>query len=134
MSAEWPPETLREALPTFLELHETHRDWTGWLGWYAVRVDQGEPLLCGSVGFKGPPDTAGTVELGYSVLPSQQGAGIATEMVARACGVGDSPEWRAMHRSRDHAGQRRLDSRARAQQVSEGRLRARGRVGPVLLP
>ena len=79
---EWPPEVLRDALPVFLEWHREHPEWTGWLGWYAVRTDRGEPVLCGSVGFKGAPDATGTAEIGYSVLPEHQGAGIAREMVA----------------------------------------------------
>ena len=79
--AEWPPETLREALPQFLEWHAEHPDWSGWLGWYAIRVDTEAPLLCGSAGFMGPPDRNGMVEIGYSVLPAHQGQGLATEMV-----------------------------------------------------
>jgi len=79
--ADWPPESVRDALPLFLEWHRSHPEWTGWLGWYAIRLDGHAGVLCGSVGFKGPPDTDGMVEIGYSVLPAHQGAGIATEMV-----------------------------------------------------
>jgi len=83
---EWPPEALRDARPVFAGWHEAHPDWTGWLEWYAIRVDAGTPVLCGSVGFKGPPDPRGMVEIGYSVLPEYQGAGLATEMVAALVG------------------------------------------------
>jgi [ribosomal protein S5]-alanine N-acetyltransferase len=31
------------------------------------------------VGYKGPPDTAGSVEIAYSIAPSRQGQGFATE-------------------------------------------------------
>lgn len=79
--ADWPPETLRDALPQFLRWHEQHPDWVGWLTWYAVRLDVPVPLVCGSVGFKGRPDAKGAVEIGYSVLPAHQGLGLATEMV-----------------------------------------------------
>jgi RimJ/RimL family protein N-acetyltransferase len=82
VSPEWPPETLRDALPFFLELYQTHRDWTGWLGWYAISMTGSKPVLCGSVGFKGPPGEEGMVEIGYSLLPRYQRAGLATEMVA----------------------------------------------------
>jgi RimJ/RimL family protein N-acetyltransferase len=41
----------------------------------------GNAVLCGSVGFKGAPDVAGMVEIGYAVIRSYQGRGIATEMV-----------------------------------------------------
>ena len=80
---DWPPETLRDALPVFLEWHTEHPDWHGWFGWYAVRLDGPSPVLCGSVGFKGRADAVGMVEIGYSVLPDHQGVGLATEMVAK---------------------------------------------------
>ncbi len=76
----WPPETVAEALVFFRDLYKAHPGWVGWLSWYAIRVRPGAPVLCGSVGFKGPPD-AGMIEIGYSVLPRYQNAGIATEMV-----------------------------------------------------
>lgn len=78
----WPPETLRDALPLFLDLHRAHPDWAGWLGWYAIAMLESRPILCGSVGFKGPPSDAGIVEIGYSLLPDYRGAGFASEMVA----------------------------------------------------
>ena len=37
-------------------------------------------LAVGSMGFKAPPDTTGTVEIGYAVNRSQRGRGYATEM------------------------------------------------------
>jgi ribosomal-protein-alanine N-acetyltransferase len=78
----WPPENLRDVLDYFYGLYKEHPEWKGWLGWYAVRVDGDCPILCGSVGFKGPPDVQGMAEVGYSVLPEFQGQGLATEMVA----------------------------------------------------
>jgi RimJ/RimL family protein N-acetyltransferase len=79
---EWPPETLRDALPLFLDLHRAHPGWAGWLGWYAIAMLESRAILCGSVGFKGPPGAAGMVEIGYSLLPDYRGAGLASEMVA----------------------------------------------------
>jgi ribosomal-protein-alanine N-acetyltransferase len=78
----WPPDNLRDALDYFYTLYKEHPEWEGWLTWYAVRIDSGQPILCGGVGFKGPPDKRGMVEIGYSVLPEFQGQGLATEMVA----------------------------------------------------
>jgi len=77
----WPPEIPRDALDHFLGLYDEHPDWEGWLTWYAVRIDTDNPTLCGSIGFKGPPDQKGVVEIGYSVLPEFQGKGFATEIV-----------------------------------------------------
>jgi ribosomal-protein-alanine N-acetyltransferase len=78
----WPPENLRDVLGYFYALHLEHPEWEGWLTWYAVRIDSAHPILCGSVGFRGPPDEQGMVEIGYSVLPGFEGRGLATEAVA----------------------------------------------------
>ncbi len=78
----WPPDNLRDVLEHFYALYKEHPEWEGWLTWYAVRIDSGQPILCGGVGFKGPPDERGMVEIGYSVLPEFRGQGLATEMVA----------------------------------------------------
>jgi len=78
----WPPDNLRDVLDYFYALYKEHPTWEGWLTWYAVRIDNDYPILCGGVGFKGPPDERGMVEIGYSVLPEFQGQGLATEAVA----------------------------------------------------
>lgn len=78
----WPPDNLRDVLGYFYGLHKEHLEWEGWLAWYAIRIDNDYPILCGSIGFKGPPDKRGMVEIGYSVLPEFQRQGLATEMVA----------------------------------------------------
>jgi ribosomal-protein-alanine N-acetyltransferase len=78
----WPPDNLRDVLGYFYALYEKHPEWEGWLTWYAVRIDNDYPILCGGVGFKGPPDKRGMVEIGYSVLPEFERQGLATEMVA----------------------------------------------------
>jgi ribosomal-protein-alanine N-acetyltransferase len=78
----WPPDNLRHVLGCFYGLYREHLEWEGWLAWYAIRIDNHYPILCGSIGFKGPPDKRGMVEIGYSVLPEFQRQGLATEMVA----------------------------------------------------
>ena len=78
---DWPPQSMRDALPQFADWCQLHPDWIGWLSWYAVRLDGTPPVLCGSVGFRGPPDATGMIEIGYSVLPAHQQHGLATEMV-----------------------------------------------------
>jgi ribosomal-protein-alanine N-acetyltransferase len=77
----WPPDNLRDVLGYLYGLYKEHPEWEGWLAWYVVRIDNDCPILCGSVGFKGPPDKRGMVEIGYSVLPEFEGQGLATEMV-----------------------------------------------------
>jgi RimJ/RimL family protein N-acetyltransferase/Fe-S-cluster containining protein len=83
---------------------EANPAWIGWLGWYAIELGANDhelgpgidaspdealsrpQTLVGSVGFKGPPDKEGAVEMGYSVLPVHQGRGLATEMSAALVG------------------------------------------------
>lgn len=77
----WPPDNLRDVLGYFYGLYKEHPEWEGWLTWYAIRIDGEYPMLCGGVGFKGPPDSRGMVEIGYSVLPEFERQGLATEMV-----------------------------------------------------
>ncbi len=77
----WPPDNLKDVQDFFLGLYKEHHDWGSWLTWYAIRIDTEYPVLCGGIGFKGPADEHGMVEIGYSVLPEYQGEGLATEMV-----------------------------------------------------
>jgi [ribosomal protein S5]-alanine N-acetyltransferase len=80
---DWPPETLSDALPWFEEQLHRYPKATGWYGWYALLNSAGKilPVLAGGAGFKGAPDANGQVEIGYSVLPSFQKRGLASEMV-----------------------------------------------------
>lgn len=63
-----------------LHLHELKGD-PGLFGWGAwIAFDEaGEPI--GDMGFKGKPDKAGKVEIGYGVRPEEEGKGYATEGV-----------------------------------------------------
>ena len=49
------------------------------------RADDG--LAIGGLGFSGPPDDEGAVEIGYGLVPSARGLGLATEAVRAAVGV-----------------------------------------------
>jgi RimJ/RimL family protein N-acetyltransferase len=64
-------------------MEEGGKDVEGWYGWYALRAadSAGPRTLVGGAGYFGPPDTEGTVEVGYSVLPRWQRRGYASEMV-----------------------------------------------------
>jgi [ribosomal protein S5]-alanine N-acetyltransferase len=77
----WPPESAADALPLFLGWLEAAPDQVGWFGWYGLALeDTGSRILVAGGGFLGPPQ-AGSVQLGYSVLPQYQGRGYATELV-----------------------------------------------------
>ncbi len=84
----WPPQTSAHALPVFLDQLRERPDLRGWLLWYWVlKVEAtGQHVLIGSGGFKGAPDTDGSVEIGYAVLPQYHGQGYATEAVRALIG------------------------------------------------
>lgn len=46
-----------------------------------VFIHEQERMVAGNGGFKGPPDAAGVVEIGYEVAPAYRGRGLATEAV-----------------------------------------------------
>jgi len=79
----WPPElyestAMRVALAQ-LEDPAEH----GWSVWYLLSRKPEVPQLIGICGFKGKPDEAGSVEIGYSVLSQFRVQGYATEAVTR---------------------------------------------------
>ncbi|NNK38133.1 MAG: GNAT family N-acetyltransferase [Xanthomonadales bacterium] len=55
----------------------------GWSLWYLLSRKHEPPRVLGICGFKGRPDAAGSVEIGYSVLRQYRVQGYATEAVAR---------------------------------------------------
>jgi [ribosomal protein S5]-alanine N-acetyltransferase len=80
---EWPPElfdsmSMRVALQQLQDPAEH-----GWSLWYLLTKDSRDPRVIGLCGFKGKPDRAGSVEIGYSVLRQFRIQGYATEAVAR---------------------------------------------------
>jgi ribosomal-protein-alanine N-acetyltransferase len=83
--ASWPPELYDEAAVRWslnaLESRFLTPDW----GLYYV-AEHPEPgssrwRLAGVVGFKGPPDSGGTVEIGYGILLERRRMGLAREAV-----------------------------------------------------
>lgn len=78
---DWPPATAHDALELWAGVAEQRPAEAGWWNWFIVRDDAGpnDRMLVGSIGFKGPPDASGSVEIGFAVLPSYQAKGFATE-------------------------------------------------------
>ena len=77
---EWPPP-LTEDVQEFTALAlEADAILPGWLAWYFVERTQ--RILIGQGGFKGRPTEEGGAEIGYSLIPSFQRKGYATEAAA----------------------------------------------------
>ncbi len=92
--AEWPPELNDEnSISYTLAKIEEYPDQFGWWYWYVILrpSDARRPALVGGVGLKGPPDSNGTVEVGYSILREYRGRGFATEAVDALC------QWAVAH-------------------------------------
>ena len=110
--AAWPPEILRDALAFFLRQLEAAPDRVGWGAWYGVADGEGggAGTLVASGGFFGPPE-AGTVEIGYSVLPEFQRRGYGGEV------AGALTEW-----SLGQPGVRRVTANAASDNAPSVRL------------
>ncbi len=80
---EWPPPLTIDARGHWARVLLEHPEQVGWWNWFFVREtgDAADRVLLGGAGFNGPPDEHGTVQVGYSVLPSFQLRGYATEGV-----------------------------------------------------
>jgi ribosomal-protein-alanine N-acetyltransferase len=74
---DWPPDYHANRLG-FMRKALEDPDATGWWLHYVVLTDVTRPTLVGVAGFKGPPSD-GAVEIGYSIVPSWQRRGLATE-------------------------------------------------------
>jgi ribosomal-protein-alanine N-acetyltransferase len=75
----WPPELYsRDAIEWFLKSLEEVPEMGDWAGHYIVTRGD-DATVIGTVGFKGPPDESGKVEIGYSLLEQYQRLGYATE-------------------------------------------------------
>jgi len=82
--ANWPPELYdQDAIRYSLSWVLDHPNQAGWGFHYVLRrpTSSEAPLLVGTGGFKGAPDEAGSIELGYGILPEHQRLGYATEAV-----------------------------------------------------
>lgn len=82
--SDWPPrlsddgQMAREGFAYVRDVLRKDPSLEGWWGWW-VLLWSPERMLIGAVSPKGPPDQAGTVEVSYGVVASEQGKGYATE-------------------------------------------------------
>jgi ribosomal-protein-alanine N-acetyltransferase len=78
LAPDWPQPDLLDVLPLQASAPASSERFGVW-----VMIERETATVVGDIGFTGPPDQAGSVEVGYSVIPDRRRRGYATE-AARA--------------------------------------------------
>lgn len=81
----WPILVYKNLFPYKISRFQTHPSEEKYEGIIIHKMDR---LIIGDMGFKGGPDENGIMEIGYSIAPSYQGKGYATEMGRAFCNWG----------------------------------------------
>jgi len=79
----WPPELYDRNAMNFAATQLKDPAEQRWSFWYLVHTQSDPEELLGICGFKGRPNQAGSVEIGYSVLSQFRNSGYATEAASR---------------------------------------------------
>ena len=74
---DWPGPDIKDALPFFIKQMEQDSSGNVWDG---IIIHKADGVVIGDMGFKGEPDEARAVEIGYSIIPAYRNRGYATEM------------------------------------------------------
>jgi ribosomal-protein-alanine N-acetyltransferase len=74
LAPEWPQADLLGVLRRQAAASEESERYGVW-----VMIERDSGSVVGDIGFHGPPDDAGTIEIGYSVIPDRRRHGYATE-------------------------------------------------------
>jgi ribosomal-protein-alanine N-acetyltransferase len=85
---DWPNPDLKDALPFIAAAvgkNSALEEWSRLLVLPGKHARSGVPLVIGEAGFKGLPDSAGVVEIGYGVATSHRARGYASEAVSALC-------------------------------------------------
>lgn len=70
----WPLPDILELLPLFAARSDAEAAFGAW-----VVIEAESDTVVGDIGFIRPPDDAGEIEVGYSIVPSRRRRGYATE-------------------------------------------------------
>ena len=79
----WPQPDLLDVLPLQAATSPETECFGVW-----VMIERNSRSVVGDIGFMGPPDEAGAIEVGYSVIPERRRRGYATEAARAAIGYG----------------------------------------------
>jgi RimJ/RimL family protein N-acetyltransferase len=119
LADEWPPQELAGVLRRQARASADAERFGVW-----VMIECASSSVVGDVGFHGPPDAGGAIELGYAVIPSRRRRGYAVEAagalvawgarqpgvdsIVAGCGARNTPSIRTLER----VGFRRTDERS----------------------
>lgn len=109
LDAEWPDPNLLGVLRRHADAPPELERFGVW-----VMIERDRRTVVGDIGFHGPPDETGRVEIGYSVVPSRRHRGYATEaasalvawarsqhsvhVIVAGCDPGNEPSIRTLER------------------------------------
>jgi RimJ/RimL family protein N-acetyltransferase len=82
----YPLPGTRTAARNLARQAEAGDDGGGQWGMFQIILHETGEVI-GDIGFHGPPDGAGTVEIGYSVVEQYRGRGLAGESAVAICGL-----------------------------------------------
>jgi ribosomal-protein-alanine N-acetyltransferase len=74
---DWPGADIRGYLPYYVRQLSADPSRLGWGIW--LMIQRAERLVFGDVGFKGKPDSSGTIDLGYGLVPAYRRRGYGFE-------------------------------------------------------
>lgn len=77
---DWPGQDIRGYLPYYVRQLNADPSRLGWGIWLIIQ--RAEHVVFGDVGFKGKPDSSGTVDLGYGLVPAYRRRGYGFEAAA----------------------------------------------------
>ena len=109
LPAQWPQTDLLDVLPVQAAASPETECFGIW-----VMIERDSGTVVGDIGFIGPPDDSGVLEVGYSVIPDRRRRGYATEaaraivewalsqpdvrVVVASCGSDNAPSIRTLER------------------------------------
>lgn len=81
LDAEWPQPDLLDLLPGQADLSDEQAMWGIW-----VIADRDSGQVVGDIGFHAPPSADGSVEIGFSIVPSRRRRGYASRAAGALIG------------------------------------------------
>jgi [ribosomal protein S5]-alanine N-acetyltransferase len=77
VASEYPLEVYKQFFEYKIERFSKFPNENDWEG---IIIHKEDNMIMGDMGFKGGPNKEGIIDIGYSIIPSYQGKGYATEM------------------------------------------------------